>query len=109
MQARPAERLPPGGPAAKPELRGFCVRPCKLVRMARGKAVGLGRQSTSPRGRPIQWWRSSRDARSSVKHTIKLMKLSIANKPAIDQDAVEDLHDGLIVALQALSSAFKLD
>jgi len=48
-----------GTPAAKPELRGLCVRPCKLARMARGKAVGLGRQSTSPRGRPIQWWRSS--------------------------------------------------
>ena len=49
------------------------------------------------------------DARSSVKQTIKLMKLLIANKHAIEQDAVEDLHDDLIVALQKLSSAFKLD
>lgn len=49
------------------------------------------------------------DARSSAKKTIKLMKLLIANKQALDNDAVEDLHDDLVVALQKLSSAFKLD
>jgi hypothetical protein len=49
------------------------------------------------------------DARSSAKKTAKLMKLLIANKQAIDHDAVEDLHDDLVVALQGLSSAFKLD
>ncbi len=49
------------------------------------------------------------DARSSASRTIKLMKMLIANKDALDQDAVEDLHDDLVVALQAVSKAFKLD
>lgn len=49
------------------------------------------------------------DARSSASKTIKLIKLLIANKQAVDDDKVEDLHDDLVVALQALSAAFKLD
>jgi hypothetical protein len=49
------------------------------------------------------------DARSSANRTIKLMKLLVQNKQALDQDAVEDLHDDLVVALQKLSAALKLD
>lgn len=49
------------------------------------------------------------DARSNVNRTVKLIKLLIANKTGLDQDAVEDLHDDLVVALQKLSAAFKLD
>jgi len=45
------------------------------------------------------------DARSSAKKTIRLMKLLSAHKQALDHDAVEDLHDDLVVALQKLSSA----
>lgn len=50
-----------------------------------------------------------RDARTSANRTIKLTKLLIANKQAIEPDAIEDLHDDLVLALQKLSAAFKLD
>ena len=49
------------------------------------------------------------DARASVNRTLKAMKLLIANKQAMDHEAVEDMHDDLVVALQKLSAAFKLD
>ena len=49
------------------------------------------------------------DARSSANRTIKAIKLLIANKQALDPEAVEDLQDDLVVALQKLSAAFKLD
>ena len=49
------------------------------------------------------------DARLSANRTIKRIKLLIEHKDALDHDAVEDIHDDLVVALQKLSAAFKLD
>jgi hypothetical protein len=49
------------------------------------------------------------DARSSVSRAIKMMKELFANKDGVDQDAVEDMHDDLVVARQAVSKAFKLN
>ena len=49
-----------------------------------------------------------RDARSSVKKTIKLLKLLSANKQAVDEDVAKALHKDLTKALQALSKAFRL-
>ena len=41
--------------------------------------------------------------------TAEAAQMVIATKDALDQDAVEDLHDDLVVALQAVSQAFTLD
>jgi hypothetical protein len=46
---------------------------------------------------------------SNANKTMKMMKLLLENKQAINQDAAEDPHDDLIVALRKLSAAFQLD
>jgi hypothetical protein len=51
----------------------------------------------------------AKDARSSAKKTVKLIKQLIANKESVDEDVAEDLHDDLTGALAALAKAFKLD